>query len=153
MKGFIAAVSLLFINIVYAEQPGISWGKNLDQALMQAQKTHQLLILDFYAGWCPPCNQMEQLTYSDKRIITQLKNFIPVKIDIDKQQKLANKYDGNARANGGSGIPATIILDANGKQLAKAHGYLSPEELSELLQKAAINTNKQPAEYELPRQM
>lgn len=133
-KLFLAALLIVTLPLSYAESPTtIKWQRNLDQALEDAKKSNQLLILDFYADWCPPCNEMEKSTYSDNRVIEQLKNYIPVKIDIDKKPKLANKYDGNARANGGSGIPATIILDSNGNQLAKIHGYQTPEELLEVL--------------------
>ena len=125
---------ILGLQTAHAETPDpIKWQKNLDQALKTAKASNQLLILDFYADWCPPCNEMEKTTYSDSRVIEQLKTYIPVKIDIDKKPKLADKYDGNARANGGSGIPATIILDAEGNQLVKIHGYQTPEELLEIL--------------------
>jgi thiol:disulfide interchange protein DsbD len=85
---------------------------------------------------------MEKTTYSDSRVIEHLKTYIPVKIDIDKKPKLADKYDGNARANGGSGIPATIILDADGNQLVKIHGYQTPEELLEILKTAEMRHKK-----------
>lgn len=129
--GFLIIFTLPFTHA--ENSAAIKWQRNLDKALEAATKTNQLLILDFYADWCPPCNEMEKSTYRDSRVIEQLKNYIPVKIDIDKKPKLANKYDGNARANGGSGIPATIILDAKGNQLAKIHGYQTAEELLEVL--------------------
>lgn len=142
-KLFLTALLIAALPLSYAESSStIKWQRNLDQALETAKKSNQLLILDFYAVWCPPCNQMEKSTYSDGRVIEQLKNYIPVKIDIDKKPKLANKYNGNARANGGSGIPATIILDANGKQLAKVHGYQTPEELLEVLKTAEAQHGK-----------
>jgi thioredoxin 1 len=140
---FLVALLIFTTPLIYAENLNtIKWQKNLDQALEAAKKSNQLLILDFYADWCPPCNQMEKSTYSDSRVIEQLKNYIPVKIDIDKKPKPANKYDGNARANGGSGIPATIILDADGNQLAKVHGYQTPEELIELVKAAELKYKK-----------
>jgi thiol:disulfide interchange protein DsbD len=138
MKRFLLLSLLIFsVPFAHAEKTkGIKWEKNLERALETAKGSNQLLILDFYADWCPPCNQMEKITYADSRVIEQLKNYIPVKIDIDKKQKLANQYDGNAKANGGSGIPATIILDGNGTQLAKVHGFHTPEELLAILKKA-----------------
>ena len=140
---FVAALLIFMLPLSYAGNSNtIKWQRNLDQALENAKKSNQLLILDFYADWCPPCNQMEKTTYVDSRIIEQLKNYIPVKIDIDKKPKLANKYDGNARANGGSGIPATIILDANGNQLAKVHGYQTPEELLRVLSEVSAKRTK-----------
>lgn len=136
-KIFLLSLLIIYLPFAHAEKiKGIKWEKNLERALETAKESNQLLILDFYADWCPPCNQMEQITYADSRVIEQLKNYIPVKIDIDKKQKLANKYDGNAKANGGSGIPATIILDSKGTQLAKIHGFRTPEELLEILKNA-----------------
>lgn len=138
-KIFLTIFLIFALPMTYAENLNIiNWQKNLDQALETAKKSNQLLILDFYADWCPPCKEMEKSTYSDSRVIEQLKNYIPVKIDIDKKPKLADKYDGNARANGGSGIPATIILDASGNQLAKIHGYITAEELMKVLKEADV---------------
>lgn len=142
--GFIILLSTVFslaAQIGLASQAesaskNIAWERDINKALKAAKKADKLLILDFYADWCPPCQKMEKTTYVDNRVVTYLKNYIPVKIDIDQQQEIANRYDGNAKANGGSGIPATIILDPNGNQLAKAHGDLTSDELLALLKSA-----------------
>lgn len=112
---------------------GIKWEENFSTALETSKNTNKSLLLYFYADWCPTCTRMSQVTYSDSSVTEKIKNFIPVKINIDKNQMLANQYDGNAKIHGGPGIPTTIILNAEGSPVTKSHGYLDSQQLLNVL--------------------
>uniref|UniRef100_A0A1A9WX06 Thioredoxin domain-containing protein n=1 Tax=Glossina brevipalpis TaxID=37001 RepID=A0A1A9WX06_9MUSC len=47
-----------------------------------------LVVLDFYAVWCPPCQFMDQYL----KAYPNLYKTIIVKIDVDKFQEVARKY-------------------------------------------------------------
>ena len=47
----------------------------------------------------------------NKNIIKKSNEFIPVRIDVDKQKDIAEEYNGNARKYGGIGIPNILFLD------------------------------------------
>ena len=113
---------------------GVAWEKDLTTALKISKAKQQLMLVDFYAEWCGPCKRMEKTTYADPRVIRQLKKYVAVKVDIDQDQNNAQKYGGNPLKYKGEGIPATMIIDGNGKVVAKVHGYLSADKLIQLLE-------------------
>lgn len=130
--------SLIIVFYIFlcscSELPGFSdatiqWGTDLEQGLTKAKSENKLLLVDFYAKWCPQCKKMARVTYSDNRVITRLKQYVCVRIDIDKEPEIADSYDGSARRYGGSGVPTTIIMDAFSNEIFREHGYIKPEDL------------------------
>jgi uncharacterized protein YyaL (SSP411 family) len=75
---------------------------------------------------------MDANTYSNQAVIALLQsNYIVVKVDQDSRPDLSNRYEDY-------GWPATVVFDADGKEIVKRRGYLSPEEMVSML-KAIIN--------------
>lgn len=105
------------------------WLTDYDAALKQAQSTNKMVVIDFFATWCGPCRMMERNTFSDEKVRQRLAEFVPLKIDVDKQPKLAARY-------GIEGMPTTLVVDATGKPLAGAVGYLEVADYLAVLDKA-----------------
>lgn len=81
------------------------------------------VLVDFYADWCGPCKMLAP-------ILQQVKDAMGdglkiVKIDVDKNQKLATKY--NVR-----GVP-TMMLFKNGKQLWRQSGVLQKNDILDVI--------------------
>ena len=77
------------------------------------------VLVDFFATWCGPCKTLAPIL---KQVKDNLAERITIlKIDVDKNQKLALKYQVR-------GVP-TIILFQNGKQLWRQSGVLSQDEI------------------------
>lgn len=107
----------------------IKWTYNLDEGLAKAKKSGKPVMIDFTAAWCPPCKAMEDSTFSNRSVIRRAGDFVPVRIDIDKQRDVAAKYNGLARKYGGVGIPNILFLDADGTKLKHVVGYYGPQQL------------------------
>lgn len=97
----------------------IPWTSNLDQALAEAKKEHKPVFIDFYADWCQPCRDLERHTYTDQKVKELVSSAIPVKINIDKQPAIANRFNIPA-------LPYMAVLDSSGKVLKDNSGYLDP---------------------------
>jgi len=108
---------------------GIKWGNNLDSAFAIASKSNKLIMIDFMAEWCPPCKEMDKNTFSNKNIIKKSNEFILVRIDVDKQQDIAEEYNGNARKYGGIGIPNILFLDKEKKIIRHIVGFHDVDQL------------------------
>ena len=104
-------------------QNGIKWENNLDSAFTIASSSNKLIMIDFMAEWCPPCKEMDKNTFSNKNIIKKSNEFILVRIDVDKQQNIAEEYNGNARKYGGIGIPNILFLDKEKKIIRHIVGF------------------------------
>ena len=102
----------------------------------QARREHKLVLLNLEAVWCHWCHVMAERTYARadiQRFITA--HFIAVKVDQDARPDLATRYRDY-------GWPATIVLDADGNDIAKRAGYIAPEAMSALL--AAVHSDPTP---------
>ena len=81
------------------------------------------VLLDFHADWCGPCKVLGPIL---KQVKNQLGDNIKiVKLDVDKNQNLAKKYQVR-------GVP-TMILFKKGKQLWRQSGVLQKDEIISII--------------------
>lgn len=91
--------------------------KNND--LMTEIKDKNLVLVDFFADWCNPCQMLKkELEMLDANTSLEI-----IKINIDELEDLASDYDI-------SSIP-TLLLFKNGELLDKKIGYFPYENLLE----------------------
>lgn len=108
----------------------ISWQTSLDQARAAARAQNKPILIDFYATWCGPCKMLDEQTYKASGVISLVsQHFIPVKIDVDKQQAVSQQFNIEA-------MPTTILLDARGKEIARKVGFIDAAEMMQLLGRA-----------------
>ncbi|MHA7831976.1 MAG: thioredoxin [Flagellimonas sp.] len=82
----------------------------------------QLTLVDFSAEWCGPCKMLAPIL---KQVKDEMGDSLKiVKIDVDKNQNLANTYQVR-------GVP-TLIFFKNGEQLWRKSGVLQKGEIVQL---------------------
>lgn len=106
----------------------VPWQENLPAARTASTRDSRPILLYFTADWCPPCKQMKKTTWADERVAGALQAYIPVRIDISKQEDVARQY-------GVSGIPRIEIIEADGTRNLLVDHYVTPDELLILLPK------------------
>ena len=86
------------------------------------------VFIDFHATWCGPCKMMNPII---KQIAKERgDNLRLVKIDIDKNQKLAEKLEIR-------GVP-TFMLYQNGKSVWRKSGAMTKAKLEQVLESKGI---------------
>ena len=89
----------------------VSWQK-FDAAKLSA--TGKPVVIDFYATWCIPCKELDDKTFSDKRVAGELDRFTRVKADLTNAgdpavQQLTKQY-------GIIGVPTVVLIDSKGTE-------------------------------------
>ncbi|WP_452224792.1 thioredoxin [Lacinutrix chionoecetis] len=82
------------------------------------------VLVDFYATWCGPCKTLGPILKEVKEMLGD--NVSIIKIDVDKNQPLATKYQVR-------GVP-TMLLFKNGQQVWRQSGVLQKEELVKIIE-------------------
>ncbi len=82
------------------------------------------VLVDFFADWCGPCKSLAPILKEVKEELGS--NVKIIKIDVDKNQSLASKYQVR-------GVP-TMILFKNGEQVWRQSGVLPKSEIIKIVQ-------------------
>jgi uncharacterized protein len=119
---------LLAIALPLSAKPAIQWQSWSDDVFARAQREHRFVLLDLEAVWCHWCHVMDEMTYSDDRVIALMnQRYIAVRVDQDARPDLSNRYEDY-------GWPATIVFAADRSEIVKRSGYIPPMPMVSMLQ-------------------
>ncbi len=94
---------------------GVAWKPYSEEILKGAQNLKKPVIIDFYATWCTPCRELEDVTFHDASVVKQAESdFVMVKVDVTKggnpvHERLLRQYEVK-------GVPTIVFLDSGGKE-------------------------------------
>ncbi|MBX3119330.1 MAG: thioredoxin family protein [Fimbriimonadaceae bacterium] len=97
------------------------WYYDLDEAMKDAARSGRKIFCDFMASWCGPCKLLDREVLQTEDFKQEYsKNFVFLKIDVDQQPAVSQKY-------GITAMPTQMILDKDGNVLGKVVGYGGPQ--------------------------
>ena len=101
-----------------------------EEALRQARP----MLVVFAADWCVPCRLIEADALSDPRVRDRLATeFIALHVDVTEETRETRELLARYRVRG---VPALLLLDAEGRELERVEGYLDADALLERLTRA-----------------
>ncbi len=104
----------------------INW-RSYEEGLVVGKAEKKKVFLHFYADWCGFCKKMAKETFQNPAVVSYLNNnFIPVRVDTDKDPAIAMKY-------GVQGLPSTWFLTEMGEAIGTVPGFIPPEPLLAML--------------------
>ncbi|MBF0509793.1 MAG: thioredoxin family protein [Deltaproteobacteria bacterium] len=109
--------------------PGVTWKPYTDNTMKEADQLKKPIIIDFYATWCTPCRELEEVTFHDASVVKQAESdFVMIKVDVTKggnplNERLLQEY-------GVKGVPTIVFLNSNGKERQKLRlvDYIPPDQ-------------------------
>ena len=121
---------LVSINMVRAADEGLSWQTNYKAALKEAAASHKPILADFTGSdWCGWCIKLDKDTFS-KPEFAKFASEKLVLLEVDfpqgKEQSAAVKKQNEELQQkfGVEGYPTLVLIDKNGKEIARNVGYL-----------------------------
>lgn len=111
----------------------IDWKTSLESALREAERTGKFVMIDFWATWCAPCRAMDKRTYAHPTVSAMAKNFVMVKIDIEKSPADAARYEVETP-------PKVVFLKADGSIISTFTGFRNAVETVKTM-KSALKRN------------
>jgi thiol:disulfide interchange protein DsbD len=113
---------------------GIEWQNYTPAVLERALGSGRPVMVDFYADWCLPCQEMEATTYRNAGAMRAVERFERIKVDLtdagnEKNMDLAQEY-------GVQGIPTLLFFDSKGKEHTESRstGYIDARDLVAILE-------------------
>lgn len=111
-----------------APPPAFAVGHELGAAFERAAENNQLVLIDFYADWCPPCKYMDREVFPREDVADALSNWVVVKIDVDEKRDVANQYNIQA-------MPTLVIARPDGTEITRVDHALGPDEFIKWIRK------------------
>ncbi len=107
------------------EHDGIEWEPFSEARIAGAKAEGRPVMIDFSAGWCIPCRELDHKTFTDEAVIDYSEAFVRLKMDltsIDGEKKRI-KRDFGIR-----GVPTIIFIDTSGEEKSDARvtGFIGP---------------------------
>jgi thioredoxin:protein disulfide reductase len=99
---------------------GIQWFSYSDEMLSRASREAKPVFIDFYADWCAPCKELDNLTFAAPEVIDRSQKFIMLKADLTlagnpQVDALREKYQA-------IGVPTLIFLKPDGREIPSLRG-------------------------------
>ena len=99
----------------------IPWRTDFAAAQKESAATHKPVMLYLTATWCGPCQSLRGTTWADTSVDKALRDYVPVKVDVDEHPDIARQYGGDA-------IPRFVVIDQSGTVEKATEGALPPED-------------------------
>jgi len=96
-----------------------------------ARREGRLLFIDFYAIWCPPCNELEEYAFPDPAFRAASEDFVKVALDADAE----SSFDWKSHFKVG-GYPTLIVADSDLRELGRIVDFRSGPALAKFLEQA-----------------
>ena len=146
--GWVASASLIGLIVIGAVSdesirpartdgvlPASAIGKSVrwmdfEPGLERARAENKPVIATFVTDWCPYCSKMTRKTWRASAVAERMEELIAVKVDVEEDAP-TNGSSGRALAEryGIAGYPVQLLLDPEGRVLARHSGYQGPREL------------------------
>ena len=129
---FMVVFFSLFVSTGFASSAEIVW-LSYDDGMSMVEKNPKKLLISFYSDRCDYCKVMDEETFKDSAIVSYInKNFIPVRVNSDKDRKTAEIFKVR-------GLPDTWFMSETKDVIGHWPGFISAETLIMVLK--YINTN------------
>ncbi|MFO1462468.1 MAG: cytochrome c biogenesis protein CcdA [bacterium] len=145
VMGVLMVVPALYYGYAFAKpllakpQAGY-WVRDLEKGLSLARESRKPILVDFYADWCPPCQELDKFTFSSPEVRELGGNFIMVKVDCTNDDAQCRQATERYEV---VGWPTVLFLDSAGRPIEGVKlvgGFADRERMLRLMREALGKT-------------
>jgi len=121
MRAFLAILLILGMPALpaAARAEHREWLTSVDDALAQASKNNQRILVDLYAEWCGWCKRLEEDVFSTPTFQSFAEDFVLLRVDTEdgaEGSRLQQRYEAYS-------LPTTLVLDHQRVMIAEVKGF------------------------------
>jgi thiol-disulfide isomerase/thioredoxin len=127
----VAVLVCVFSSTKIVAAPSIPWDHDLGAAFQQSALSGKPILLHFYSNNCPPCKMLDTRAFKDEKVIAALsEQTIPLKINVDNQRSVADRYEVTR-------WPTDVYLHPNGDEIGRSVSPQDPVKYCELVSRVS----------------
>lgn len=115
--------------------PKIAWRPSFKAAQTEAKRSGKPILVDFTAQWCTNCKALDARTYTNANVIRLSQKFVAVKVDTDKDEATAKRYNA-------SRLPLIAVLKPDGKMSSSVLGFRDAKGMTIFLHSALAKARR-----------
>jgi len=138
LKSFVGTICLVMGIVLIGNQmfkgPSVYWHNYSDRLLADSVENNKPVIIDFYADWCTPCRELDQITFHHPDIV-KLSQEIYVMVKVDLTKKDLQNYDHLLNKYKVKGVPTIVFIDTSGRERKdlRVMDYIKPNDFLRLM--------------------
>lgn len=126
----VGALALAVYLFAGMRATGLAFTAATPDAVDAELRAGRVVMVDFSADWCVPCHELENVTFTDRRVIAAARDFRAFKVDLTRYA--SPEAERWRKRYGINGVPTVVFLSAAGEvRAARVEGFLPPERFLE----------------------
>jgi thiol:disulfide interchange protein DsbD len=120
----------------------IQWQQDLAAARSLAERERRPMLIDFGATWCRACEELAHQTLPAPQVTCALSELRFVSVKLYEHEQGDERFEALQREFNVRSLPTVIILDGNGREVARVNEFIPPERMAAIVRRVEARTTQ-----------